>query len=157
MYNSKTCVRDSKRKSCFKKFQENNKKKSAKIHKVKEKDIDFRKAVWMRDYGSFPKSPIISDWKNVCTYWLSLDEDEQLQLTKLHRENFYMNENIDVAHWRGKGNNPELRDDPDNCCLMSRVFHSLIDQFINPLTNKAMTFEEREEIFIRIFDRIFNT
>jgi hypothetical protein len=57
---------------------------------------------------------------------------------------------IDPAHVFGRGEAPQLSSEELNIIPMPRYFHSLIDQYINPITGKAMKKEEHEQLWRRI-------
>jgi hypothetical protein len=150
-YNNKTCIRDSKRQSCFEKYHNKQDRDREKKLEVDEDEEAFKKEVWLRDFGSYPKEKRVPEWRKVCRYWLSLDREEQKVIESLHYHNLYLNDQfMDVAHILGKGAHIEHKYVTNNGVLMGRVFHSLIDKFINPLTNKHMDAEERNNIFERI-------
>jgi hypothetical protein len=52
---------------------------------------------------------------------------------------------LDVAHIFGKGSYSHMKYDVDNMILLSRVFHSRIDSYQDPLTGRAITKEQRDD------------
>jgi len=151
-YNEKTCIRESKRQSCYKKYLNKQEEVFLKKTNINEEEQTFRESVWIRDYGSYPDNRVIKDWKNICRFWKILSNDEQNAVTENYGNEFYLNKNLEVAHIKGKGSNPEksLKYSSDNAFLIGHVFHRLIDDFINPITKQAMSKEERESLLERI-------
>jgi len=152
IYNSKTCIKEYKRERCYDKYEAKQEKEIATKLEVNEEEERFKEEVWVRDYGSYPKSKKVTNWKNVCRYWKSLTFLEQHEINMIHLANLYMNQDIDVAHIKGKGSHTEIRYEPSNAILMGRLFHSLIDTNINPITNSFMSKEDKYLIFQRILN-----
>lgn len=111
-----------------------------KLDKLKNKDyIDekwekVRLKVWSRDNSQ-------------CQYINTLDYKEYLEFKK---DLFNPLNNLDCCHVFGKGAYPELKYDVENIVLGCRLFHSRIDTFIHPLTNKQINKEEHNMIWISI-------
>ena len=147
---SKNCAKEYKREKCYKKWTTQQTKTYAKNTEKDEEWETCRKEVWLRDAGYFNGNTQNKNWESVCRYWKSLSSTEKEIIKK---NTLYTNPNnstIEVAHIKGKGSNPELYYDIDNLILISHTFHSLIDNYINPLTLKSMKREERDEIFEKI-------
>ena len=55
-----------------------------------------------------------------------------------------------LAHIEGRGRRPDLKYDPDNCLTLCDYFHTLLDEWKDPITRKPISEEERKEWFERI-------
>lgn len=84
----------------------------------------------------------------VCQLWCKLSEEEKNQVLNL-TGNFLLDK-LDPAHVFGKGSYPHMKYDTDNIVLLSRLFHSRLDHFYNPVTGKAISREEQINWWKRI-------
>jgi len=57
---------------------------------------------------------------------------------------------LDCAHIIGRARSNKLKYDIDNVVLLTRYAHSNIDKYIDPITGKSMTEEERDLWWVRI-------
>lgn len=57
---------------------------------------------------------------------------------------------LDAAHYRAVSERPELTYDPNNLVLLNRYSHSLLDDYKDPITGKAISAEEHAEWWTRI-------
>lgn len=148
IYNAKTCVRDSKRKRCYDKLKKTKEKFVKKLTNF-QKD-EFADSVWQRDAGFIPDKKQIDHWEKYCRFWRCLTSQERVQFYKIHKDNLYLCNNLDVAHVEGKGRNPGEKTNLENVVLLNRLAHSLLDTYFDPLTKEKITAEERERWFDRI-------
>ena len=82
-----------------------------------------------------------------CRLWCILTEEEK----DLIRQYLYPPLSYtDTAHIVSKAKSKKLQEDIDNIITLTRIFHTRLDQFKNPLTGKFITKKERENWFIRI-------
>lgn len=149
-YNSNTCIKEYKREVCFSKYEKSLEKQFENLQTSNLEEENFKRDVWVRDYGYYPDVKRVKDWKEVCRYWKSLTFLEQQVIERIHSDNLYMNQDIDVAHIKGKGSHADLRYLPSNGVLIGRLFHFLIDTNIDPVTNSFMNKNSRTDIFERI-------
>ena len=54
-----------------------------------------------------------------------------------------LSDELDCAHIKGKGSYPELNYDMNNIVLISRYFHTLLDQHRHPIFRHIITEEEK--------------
>jgi hypothetical protein len=131
---SKRCSMDYKRQSCYEKFLKQEEKNKEKILKVDEEWQIVKKQVWERDNGRCRVLAVL----DVKEYGMIKDE--------IYRQQ------IDTCHVisRAQAPQPELYYNPDNLFLGLRIFHSRLDTYKDPITNKAITQYERNRWMIRI-------
>lgn len=55
---------------------------------------------------------------------------------------------VDLAHIFPRSTYPQLKDDPDNCIMVNRYCHSLLDEMKSPITEERITVEQRLNFFL---------
>jgi|WetSurMetagenome_2_1015567.scaffolds.fasta_scaffold02633_16 hypothetical protein len=85
-------------------------------------------------------------------FWKNFTEEEKVFLRNKcnmfkdkHNEMLY-----DFAHIINRPKNKDLSENPLDIIQMPRYYHSLLDDYINPLTGKSITKEERTQLWIYI-------
>jgi len=81
-----------------------------------------------------------------CEVWPLLTGEEKAQIRPL-LHGIYAK--LDPMHIVGRANK-KLREDPENIVIASRLIHSRIDNYIDPVTGEKMPKDERERWLIRI-------
>ena len=152
IYNAKTCLRDYKRNDCWIKY---NRKLERQLEKMGQKDVlwqEVREQVWIRDAGFFIEdNSEFGNWKDYCRIWKTLTWSERLLLEDTFSADlFAIGSHLDCAHEFGKGAYPEYKYDVDKVFLISRFFHSRLDQYKDLVTGKPMSDKDREGWFRRI-------
>lgn len=121
---------ESKRKSCFDKWQKLNKKHADKRKEVKDPEWQkCRTAIASRD--------------KTCRVWAALNIKQQNYVMDIHKEDYKMLNRLTTAHIKPKSTHPELYYDLSNLVLVSLYFHTLLDQMQHPVTKIPITAEER--------------
>jgi hypothetical protein len=157
---SKKCLTDEKRELCYTKFlrlqekhKQKNKEKSKKIKetKIDQKWEDLLKKLWERDADVYTKGNCIrGDWQNYCRFWKCLTKDEKSYVMEEHSIDFWLNKNLDGAHIISRSEDVSLKYDLDNVVLIGRLWHSLLDQYKDPLTRESINKDERMSWMLRI-------
>jgi hypothetical protein len=156
-YNTKTCIKEFKQKDCYRKYLIKVEKDNAKFLNKKNvdknyKDLnnvdteyeEFKRKVWLRDYGSYDGVSTKQNWMDVCVFWNSiLTVEEKKYILKNDSQNLWVNKNIDIVHIESVGRKPEEKHNIDNALLGGRLFHGRLDQFKDPVFNTDMTNEQR--------------
>lgn len=134
-YNPKTCIRESKRKDCYRKLEAKESKAKFKTKSNKDKDEQFLIDVWKSEFNIKPKSTVSNfEWKSHCKLWNVLTKDEQdYIIADFKSDLYYLQNNLDVAHIKPKGANPELKYDLDNVTIIGRYFHRLLTDMKHPV------------------------
>jgi hypothetical protein len=109
-------------------------KAKEKIIEIDEKWIEIREAVFKRD-------------SYTCQFMKILNSEE-LKLYKQIAGSFI--KVLDPAHIITRSEAPSLVYDIDNIITISRIAHSYIDHFQDPITGKSMTKEEQLKWWYRI-------
>ena len=126
------CNATHKHKSCYRKWLKKNKEKEIKnnIFVVNVQWEVCKQKVHQRD--------------KTCRIEFLLTVEE-LQHIIEHYQNGYtfLNRILDVAHLIPRSQKPKLMYDLDNLVLISRYFHTLIDQFKHPVYQHKISSEER--------------
>jgi hypothetical protein len=120
---------------------------------VDEKWEKIKKDVWLRDAGFYNGVSVIekyNGWKNYCRLWKILTEEEKEICTSNFKFNFWLNNNLDVAHIVRRSKSKDLYYDLDNLLLLGRFFHQMLDQYKCPLTGNYITKEDQANWFERI-------
>ena len=156
-YNIKTCVKEFKQKDCYRKYLIKVEKDSAKFLNKKNvdknyKDLNnvdieyeaFKQKVWLRDYGSYDGVSTKQNWMEICVFWNSiLTVEEKKYILKNHSQDLWLNKKLGIAHIESVGRSPEEKFNIDNVVLCGEYFHSLLDQYKSPVTQKDMTNDDR--------------
>lgn len=145
IYNSKTCLKEYKRKKCWSRYNQKLEKSKTPID---EKWEETRKKVWLRDAGFFPEEAKIKNWKDYCRCWNILTIKEQQYLQTNFSADLWLADTLDCAHAFGRSG--DLKYDESHIFLISRFFHSRLDQYRDPVTGKNINEEERNAWFERI-------
>lgn len=165
-YNEKTCKTESKQDLCYgkylKQFEKNEQKKIDNYLKEKEKYIDnegdfipvvdekweeLKRYVWLRDtgYEYNGSSSGRKDWMNLCVIWKFIFTDEEKKyIIKNHYKDLWLAETLDIIHIESRSRSSEDKYNPDNILLGNRYFHTLLDNYKNPINKEDMTNDERE-------------
>lgn len=85
---------------------------------------------------------------NECQLWSILSKYEKESI--LSTTGYFLLDKVDPAHIFGKGAYPHMKYDPDNIILLSRLLHSRIDHYTDPITDKTITKKEHIDWWIRI-------
>jgi len=112
------------------KFAKYNKLKEKKIKKGTHDDIEWKKVsdfVWLRD-------------KSQCRLFTKLTKEESTYV--LYSCPYNLVNRLDLAHVIPRSESKNLYYNPDNIVLLSRVFHSRLDTFHDPITGHAISVEE---------------
>lgn len=146
IYNEKTCLKEYKRKDCYKKWTNKQEKDSTKISEHMEQESNFVESVWIEKSGSFNGSSVKEDkWKSLCSIWMILTEEEKIYVELNWKDDLYhMQQSIDVAHIKPKGIYKKLKYDMKNVCLMGRFFHRRLTDLKHPVTGENITQDEAD-------------
>lgn len=127
---SKRCATATKQSDCYAKW---GAKKSSGFSKGNDDQqwVEVRAFVRQRD--------------QVCRLWLILTAKERVYVLQKHHADYRMLSMLDPAHIKAKGSHPELYYEPDNIVLIRRYFHTLLDTFKCPVTQKPINQEYREK------------
>ncbi len=89
--------------------------------------------------------------KDCDVFWNSLSI-EQYDIIKKEMRKIKDFSIIDPCHIFSRGSSPQLADCVDNILMAPRAFHTFIDQYLNPFTEKheALTREQHDDIWISI-------
>lgn len=148
-YHEKGCLLDSKRQDCYDKYEKVNNKKH--IFTFDDEEQLLRESVWERDGNSKPQPKVgNTSWKLYCRFWKCLLQEEQSMFLWLNRTQLWVCKNIDVAHLKGKGANPELKYKIENCVLMNRLAHTRLDTYKDPITGFNIDVTTRDAWLDRI-------
>lgn len=109
-------------------LEEQIQKQFEKSFNIDEKWEEVKKRVYERDKD--------------CQLWVRLTKGETDWL--VNQNGFFLLETVDPAHVFGKGAYPHLKYDEDNIVLLSRLFHSRLDHFYDPLTGSSIDKETQE-------------
>jgi len=125
-------------------WQIKNCKKELGIEEPIEYEVDqqyetFKKDVWEK-YTGFYDGNVSDrkDWKDICMLWNSLSEQEKNLCDELNEKDYFINHHIDIAHLVSRSEKTTKIYDIDNVVLMGRLFHSRIDQYLNPITGEKI-------------------
>lgn len=161
-YFEKTCSKDYKQDNCYKKYLIKIEKQHQKVvdnrNKSFNKEInidyeyeEFKRLVWIRDTGSYDGISHKSNWQKYCVIWnYILTEEEKKHILKNYYNDLFVNKDLDIMHIDSVGRKPEEGLNKDNVILAGRLFHNLIDQYKNPVTQKNINNEEREQWLDRL-------
>lgn len=159
---SKKCLTDEKRELCFSKYNRKlvrdsekvkTKKPKTKKFKIDEQWEELLKLLWERDGqgDSYKKGQCSrANWQDYCRLWKCMTRDEKEYTLKNHVEDLWLNENLDGAHIVSRKDDPSLKYRLDNVFLLGRLWHSLLDQYKDPITRELITKEKRLEWMMRI-------
>ena len=158
-YNEKTCIKDYRQQQCYNHYVVLIEKKSAKISEQQNKNVDkdfrdldnidieyeiFKQAVWMRDAGEYNGSSVIKKWLDYDVFWNSIfTKDEKKYIIKNHLKDLHLCATLDIVHIESVGRNKKEERNINNVILGARLFHSLLDQYKDPVTQKDMNNDER--------------
>jgi|GEM_PF-2110855 len=89
------------------------------------------------------KQKVITRDKNQCQLWAILTKEEK---DYIHGTtgNFLLN-TIDPAHVFPRSTHPHMKYNADNVVMLSRLFHSRLDHFYDPILGDAITREQQRE------------
>ena len=95
----------------------------------------------------------------VCQLWPRLFANEQNEV--ITSTGYFLLDITDPAHIFSRGSYPHMKYDEENVVLLSRLFHSRIDQLQDPVTGESISPEERQQWWIRIvgknrYDKLYN-
>ena len=122
-------------------------------HKLSEKEIIERYNKFCKEKNSKIHKGTYDDsmWKEVSSVVWKRD-NSQCQLMKqltLEEKNYIIStcpisiiNTLDLAHIISRTNSKNLYYNPDNIILLSRVFHSRLDSYHDPITGKQITLDE---------------
>lgn len=110
---------------------------------IDEKEIEFRKNVWLMDCGFFPEVSYFSNWKKYCKIWNILTYEDRKYIDETYYMDLWIGQNLDVCHIQERSVQPELKYEPANGVVVSRYFHKLLDDYKHPVTKERITKEER--------------
>ena len=139
---SKKCTTEDKQIDCYERWLQEIDERLAKKEEivVDEKWEEVKKKVWERDNGK-------------CQLWEVLTI-EQRDYVKQHyySDHKFLSKDLDCAHIKPRGSHPDLIYDVDNIVLISRYFHSLLDQFYDPVTREPIDREAKTKWLIKARD-----
>lgn len=121
IFNKKTCARETKRKACYKKY-------TVKQGKSKKRKVDER-------------------WERVKAEVFERDEHNcRIQSLLGH----YSSLPVDPAHVIRRSQSKKLYYDKRNIVSLSRLYHTRLDSYLDPLTGKSITREEADSWWKKI-------
>jgi hypothetical protein len=136
MYNEKTCKKDYKRSSCFRKWEASRSKEKEKRADKTEKDLRWKEvstAVRERDGYSCRLAEILSSEEIHQSGYLTWPKDQ-----------------CECAHVIRRSQSLTLYYETKNIVLLHKHFHERLDQYKNPITGKSITKEEADTWWARI-------
>lgn len=90
---------------------------------------------------------------NAEEFWESLNAEEYKIMKRMCKGEFGK---LDPCHIFGKGSYPNGKYIVENIIIAPRYFHTKMDNYINPFTNKFMSAKERDEIWKKIIgEKVF--
>lgn len=129
-------------------------KRSTKPIKVNIYDPEysvFRNQVWQRELKiDMPANGYYRNWTKACQFWKCLSDKEKQAFLDGSKGAEWMYTTIHVCHIKAKGAHADLKYDPNNAVLGNFVFHSRIDTYRDPITNKAISADQQAAWFLRI-------
>jgi len=127
-------INDKQLQTRYKAYTKSQERKKLKLkQKLENKDTQYEKLV-----------SIVRNRDKVCRLYSLLVQPERSYIDSQMFGELYT---LDVAHIFGKGAFPHMKYDSNNCVLLYRYFHRLIDDNINPFTNDYMNSQEKEELW----------
>lgn len=168
-FTSKQCDKEIKQTQCFDKYirqleKDKNKQEQKQLEKLEDWEVKKEKY----ENGEITKEELFNSdlellkvYKQVderdkyqCVFWnnfLTL-EQKNFIIHTFHYEYVQLFKIIDHAHLEGIGRNTELKYDVNNIICLSRLFHTRIDNYLDPITNKPITEQERQK-YINMFKK----
>ena len=137
---SKGCSLDAKRDRCYLKYKKQYEKKIEKV--IEQKD-----EVWET------VKLIVTKRDVSCRLWACLSMTDREFILKNYVQDYNTLFSLDVAHIKGRGSHSDKKYDPENCVLIRRYFHGLLDGFKHPVTRENITEKERDNWFLKISTR----
>lgn len=146
---------ENKYKKYLQKLSKQQDKKDKIIEDKKQEIIENKKKM---EEGTFDFG-VDKKWKAVVEEVTIRDKKCQLKdnLTKQEKDIIYSDSNssylldiVDPAHVFGKGAYPHMKYDVDNVILLSRLFHSRIDHYTDPITGSIIDKEQHTNWWIRL-------
>jgi len=109
---------------------------------IEENNIEFNNTI--DDKWEEVREIVLKRDNYICQLSIRLTDIEWNYIQEFHLEEFKMFSKIlDCAHMYPKGSNPEIKYNPDYVVTLCRYFHSLLEQFKNPVTRKGINREQR--------------
>lgn len=124
-----------------KKEQRKQEKQSKKIQQKADEWDELKDRIIKRDYG-------------VCQFLEMVKREmSQSDLELIIEKGAKLTSILDLAHIFPRSTYPELKLDEDNCVLVNRYCHSLLDEFRSPITGKRISLQERLNFFLLLLPR----
>lgn len=130
--------------SKYNKYLKKLEKQKEKINRQMEKSLKTIKTD--KDWESVKKE--VYDRDRACQLWYKLTRKEIEEVKD--QTGYFLLDTEDYAHVFGRGVYPHLKYDPDNVVMLTRLFHSRLDHFYNPISGEQIDKKEQEEWWIRI-------
>lgn len=137
-YNEKTCLRESKRKKCWQKYNKLNEKREQGKKERTEKQSKWQSIVldvMKRDCRV--KDITKAEWYDFCVFYYlfnHIEKEKFLQSIKPEKK-FILNE-IDPVHIENRSQNKSSEYDTDNIIAGNRIAHERYDSYQSPITGK---------------------
>jgi hypothetical protein len=109
----------------------------------------------MRDAGEYNGSSVRKNWLDYDVFWNSIfTKDEKKYIIKNHLKDLHLCATLDIVHIESVRRNKKEERNINNVILGARLFHSLLDQYKDPVTQKDMNNDERHIWLNRMRDYI---
>lgn len=133
---SKQCLKESKQEQCYEKY------------KIKLKDYKLKSFEEDYEWKLLKESVKVRD-NNECRFYAIATKEERAIIDRMILENPKLAVK-DGAHCIARSKCPEMIYDIDNVYTLYRGIHSAIDHFIDPITQKSMSWEQSQNYWKRI-------
>ena len=166
MYNTKTCITESKQKSCYPKYITKLEKlqskqvnaivkKQEQMQKVIDNNFkdqidvkweEIKKEVWARDVPyPFPGTYTVNKWIDYCTVWNSiLTREEKIYVLQNFKNDIASCSRLSNMHIESRQRSPKLIYDVSNIILAGDYFHSLYDNYFDLVTRELIKEDRRK-------------